>query len=148
MDIVSSRKFVIEDLAALLGRVLMSALFIWSGFIKLTDAPDIDGYFSSLVLPLPDLARLLAVAVELGGGIALLVGFQARLVALGLGFWCFATALIGHSNFADLNAKVHFMKNVAIAGDFIFIAVSGPGAYTLPLARTWRSARRPVGRRP
>jgi len=76
------------------------------------------------------------VAVELRGGLAVLFGFQARLAAAGLAVWCIVTALVGHTNFADADAEIQFMKNVAMSGGFIFIAAFGPGAYAL--ARAWR----------
>ena len=75
-------------------------------------------------------------AVELSGGLAVLFGFQARLAAAGLAVWCIVTALVGHTNFADADAEIQFMKNVAMSGGFIFIAAFGPGAYAL--ARAWR----------
>ena len=122
-----------QDLAALVGRVMMSALFLWGGFANLTAAERIDAYFSSLGLRFPDLVRLFAVAVELSGGLAVLFGFQARLAAAGLAVWCIVTALVGHTNFADADAQIQFMKNVAMSGGFIFIAAFGPGAYALAL---------------
>jgi putative oxidoreductase len=125
-----------QDLAALVGRVMMSALFLWGGFANLTAAAQMDAYFSSLGLPFPDLVRLFAVAVELSGGLAVMFGFQARLAAAGLAVWCIVTALVGHTNFADADAQIQFMKNVAMSGGFIFIAAFGPGAYAL--ARGWR----------
>jgi putative oxidoreductase len=72
-----------HDLAALVGRALMSALFLWGGFTNLTASAQIDAYFSSLGLPFPDLVRLFGVAVGLSGGLAVLFGFQARIVAAG-----------------------------------------------------------------
>lgn len=120
----------VQDLGALIGRVLMSALFIWSGFDKLVAAAGTKAYFASLGVPLPELVWLVAVGVELLGGLALLLGVQARLTALVLGVWCIATALVGHSNFADPNMQIHFMKNLAMAGGFIFISVFGAGTYT------------------
>jgi putative oxidoreductase len=125
-----------QDLAALVGRVIMSALFLWSGFANLAAAAQMDAYFSSLGLPFPDLVRLFAVAVELSGGLAVLFGFRARLAAAGLAVWCIVTALVGHTNSADADAQIQFMKNVAMSGGFIFIAAFGPGAYAL--ARAWR----------
>jgi putative oxidoreductase len=95
-----------------------------------------DAYFSSQGLPLPDLVRLFAVAVELSGRLAVLFGSQARLAAAGLAVWCIVTALVDHTNFADSDAQIQFMKNVAMSGDFIFIAAFGPGAYAV--ARAWR----------
>jgi putative oxidoreductase len=125
-----------QDLAALVGRVMMSVLFLWGGFANLTAAAQMDAYFSSLGLPFPDLVRLVAVAAELSGGLAVLFGFKARLAAAGLAAWCIVTALVGHTNFADADAQIQFMKNVAMSGGFIFLAAFGPGAYAL--ARAWR----------
>jgi putative oxidoreductase len=107
-----------QDLAVLVGRVMMSTLFLWGGFVKMTAAAEMDGYFSSLGLPFPDLVRLFAAAVELGGGLAVLLGFETRLAGAGLAVWCIVTALFGHSNFADAGAQIQFMKNVAISGGF------------------------------
>jgi len=115
----------------LLNEILMSALFNWSGYGKLTAAANIDAYFASLGLPFPDLLRGLAVLIELGGRLALLPGIHARLSPIVLAVWCIATALAGHTNFADVDAQIHFMKNVAMTGGFIFIAALGPGTYSL-----------------
>jgi putative oxidoreductase len=115
---------------------MMSALFLWSGSEKVAAAAELDRYFASLGLPLPDFVRLFAAGVEIGGGIAVLLGFQARLAAAGLAIWCIVTALVGHTNFADSDAQIQFMKNVALSGGFIFIVAFGPGAYSLETA--WR----------
>ena len=126
-------------MAALVGRAMMSALFLWSGYEKLVAAAELDRYFTSLGLPLPDLVRLFATAVEIGGGLAVLLGFQTRIAAAGLAIWCIVTALVGHTNFVSADEQIQFMKNVAMSGGLIFIAAFGPGAYAL--ARAWRRAR-------
>ena len=77
-------------------------------------------------MPLPWAAWFVSVVVELVGGLALLLGLRARSAATILGLWCIATAIVAHSNFADPEMKIHFMKNVAMAGGFAFIAVFGP----------------------
>src|SRR5262249_53313774 len=100
-----------QDVGALIGRVLMSAIFIWSGYAKIFTPTETTAYFGSLGLPLPWLAWVVTVIVELVGGLALLLGIQARLAALVLGIWSIGTALIAHTNFADLNTQIHFMKN-------------------------------------
>jgi putative oxidoreductase len=125
---------VAQDVAALIGRVLMTGLFIWSGYGKLMAAAGTQAYFAQLGLPVPALVWLVAVVVELGGGLALLLGFQARLAAAILAVWCIVTAISGHSNFADMDMQIHFMKNVAMAGGFVFIATFGAGRYTLQRA--------------
>jgi len=130
MHIDSIRSDAVRNIAQLTGRALMSALFIWSGYGKLVAPADTEAYFASIGLPFPELARVLAVFVELGGGLALLLGLEARLVAVALAVWCILTALAGHSDFADATARIQFMKNVSMAGGFIFIASFGAGAYT------------------
>jgi putative oxidoreductase len=74
---------------------------------------------------------LAAVLIECLGGLALLLGLQPRLAAAVLAVWCILTAIAGHSNFAEADMQIHFMKNVAMAGGFVFIATFGVGAYTL-----------------
>jgi putative oxidoreductase len=124
----------IQDLGALVGRVLMSAIFIWGGYQKLMDAAGTKAEIAGLGVPFPDIVWMVAVVVELVGGLALLLGVQTRLVALVLAVWCIATAWVAHSNFADPDMQIHFMKNVAMAGGFIVIAVFGGGAYTVERA--------------
>lgn len=114
-------------LAALVGCALISVLFIWAGYGKLMAATATKAYFAKLGLPLPPAVWLLSVLVELGGGLAILIGFKTRFVALALAAWCIVTALAAHTNFADMNMEIHFMKNLAIAGGLIFVALSGPG---------------------
>ena len=123
-----------NDLGTFVGRVLMSAIFVWSGFDKLMAPAGTQAYFAKLGVPLPVVAWIVAVVVEFVGGLALLLGFQERLTALILGLWCIITALAGHTNFADPDMQIHFMKNIAIAGGFIYIALFGPGPYTLERA--------------
>lgn len=119
-----------SSLATLIGRALMGALFIWAGYGKLTAAAATKAYFAKLGLPFPTALWLLSVVVELGGGLAILLGFKTRFVALALAAWCIATALAAHTNFADMNMEIHFMKNLAIAGGLIFVALSGPGRFS------------------
>ena len=82
-------------------------------------------------LPFPPLAFVVAVAVELGGGILLIVGFRTRLVALALVLFSLAAAVSFHSNFADQNQMIHFLKNVMIAGGLLQIAAFGAGALSI-----------------
>lgn len=119
-----------SSLATLIGRALMSALFIWAGYGKLTAAAATKAYFAKLGLPFPTALWLLSVVVELGGGLAILLGLKTRFVALALAAWCIATALAAHTNFADMNMEIHFMKNLTIAGGLIFVALSGPGRFS------------------
>ena len=89
-------------------------------------------------LPVPMLAWLVTVVIELGGGVALLFGVATRPMAVVLGLWCIATALVAHTNFADPSMRAHFMKNVAMAGGFAYVATIGAGAFSID---AWRKRR-------
>jgi len=91
-------------------------------------------------LPVPMAAYVVTVIVELLGGLAILFGLATRPVAVLLGLWCIATALVAHSNLGDPNMKNHFMKNLAIAGGFAYVWSFGAGAYSID---SWRSRRMP-----
>src|SRR5439155_24056304 len=100
-----------EYTAALLGRVAMSVIFIHGGWGKLLAPAGTQALLASHDLPLMQLGWILAVIVELGGGLAILFGLFTRPVGLVLAIWCLATALIAHTNFADRNQEIHFLKN-------------------------------------
>jgi putative oxidoreductase len=82
-------------------------------------------------LPAPPLAFAVAVAVELGGGLLLIAGFQTRLVATALALFSLVTAVSFHSNFADQNQMIHFLKNVMMAGGLLQIVGFGAGAISV-----------------
>jgi putative oxidoreductase len=69
--------------------------------------------------------------VELGGGLAILFGLLTRPVGLVLAIWCVATSLIAHTNLADRNQEIHFLKNMAMMGGFLYVAAFGGGAWSL-----------------
>ena len=85
----------------------------------------------SLGLPAPSLATVLAIIIEIGAGLLILVGYQTRLVALGLGIYTLITAFIGHSQLGDPDTFQHFMKNMAIVGGSLAFVAFGGGAYSL-----------------
>ncbi len=84
---------------ALLGRVLMSAIFIWSGYEKAIGSTATIAYFSKEGLLLPGAAFAVALVVEIAGGILFLLGWRARLTALVLAVWCVVTAMVAHRHF-------------------------------------------------
>ncbi|MCG5487125.1 MAG: DoxX family protein [Sinorhizobium meliloti] len=116
---------------ALIGRLLLAAMFILSGFGKLGDPSGTIGYIASAGLPLPPVAYAIALVVEIGAGILLVLGYQARWVALILAAFTLASAIGFHTDFADQNQMIHFMKNLAITGGFLQIAAFGAGAFSL-----------------
>ncbi|HEX4511655.1 MAG TPA: DoxX family protein [Burkholderiaceae bacterium] len=123
------------DAVLVLGRLLMAFIFIAAGFAKLMAPAATQALMAKYGLPVPVAAYAVTVIVELGGGLLLLFGFMTRPVALVLGVWCIATALVAHANFADPNMRAHFTKNVAIAGGFLYVWAMGAGAYSID---AWR----------
>jgi putative oxidoreductase len=115
----------------LLGRVLLSAMFILAGFSKLAAIGGTAGWFASIGLPFPTLVTVLVGLLELVGGLAILVGFQTRIAALALAAFTVAATLIAHTDFADMTQLLFFQKNFAIVGGFLILAVFGPGAWAL-----------------
>jgi putative oxidoreductase len=129
-----------ENTTALLGRVAMSLLFIHGGWGKLLAPAATQAMLASHHLPMVKLGWILAVVVELGGGLAILLGLFTRPVGLVLAVWCLATALIAHTNFADRNQGIHFLKNMAMMGGFLYVAAFGARAWSLD-ARRFRRGR-------
>ena len=125
-----------QDAVALLGRILLAALFVPAGFGKLTGFARTVGYIGSVGLPLPALGAVAAIVVELGLGLLLLVGFKTRLSAIVLAVFTVAAAVFFH-NYWALPADKAFMhqlmfwKNVAIAGGLLGFAAFGAGRLSI-----------------
>jgi putative oxidoreductase len=113
------------------GRLLLAALFLMSGLSKLGAAAATTGYIASAGLPMPSVAYLLTLVVEIGGGLLLLIGFRTRIVAAVLAAFCVAAAIFFHHNFADQNQMIHFIKNFAIAGGLLQLAAVGAGRVSI-----------------
>ena len=111
------------------GRVLLSLLFFWGGFGKITHYAGAQGYMEKFGVPgelLP-----LVILTELGGGLALLLGWKTRWVALALAGFCLLSALIFHNDFGDKTQFIQLLKNLGLAGGFLVLAAAGPGALSL-----------------
>ena len=107
-------------------RAFLAAIFILSGAGKIGAFEATQGYMEAFGLP----GILLAptIVFEVGAGIAILVGFQTRLVALLLAGFSLVTAVVFHTDFGDQMQQIMFLKNVAIAGGFLLLAkVRAPG---------------------
>ncbi|HTN67569.1 MAG TPA: DoxX family protein [Burkholderiaceae bacterium] len=117
-----------DKFLSIAARLLMAQIFIISGFGKLTGYAATQGYFASIGLPLPGLLTPLVILIELGGGLALLFGFQARWVAAILALFSIGSALIAHTNFADQMQMINFMKNLSMAGGLLMVVKYGAGA--------------------
>src|SRR5262245_36125010 len=117
-----------SDHAALIGRILFASMFLLFGYGKITAYSGTVIYVGSRGLPAPVLFTVLAIIIEIGGGLLMLFGYQTRLAALGLGIYILVSAFIRHFQLGDLNQFQHFMKNIAIVGGSLAFVACGGGA--------------------
>ncbi|HSI28282.1 MAG: DoxX family protein [Methylophilus sp.] len=120
-----------QAIVSVIGRILLSQIFIISGVGKAANPEGTIGYIQSVGAPLPEVAYAIALTVELGLGIALLVGFKARWAAAGIALFTIATAFLFHFNLADQIQQIMFLKNLTIAGGLLIVVAFGAGAYSL-----------------
>jgi putative oxidoreductase len=122
---------LMSGLVPLLGRLLMSVIFIGSGWSKLMTAGPSIQYMAAQGLPAPDVAYGVSVVCELGGGLLILFGLQTRAAALVLAIFCVATAFIAHLHPGDMMQMINFMKNVCMAGGFLQLFAWGAGTWSV-----------------
>ncbi|SFR76795.1 putative oxidoreductase [Stenotrophomonas maltophilia] len=125
---------------ALFGRILLAAIFLVSGIGKVSDVSGTIGYIASSGLPLPEMAYGLALGLELGGAVLLLLGYQARGTALLMALFSVATAVGFHADFNDQNQLFHFLKNLAVAGGLLQVCAFGAGAWSVDAMRSGKDA--------
>jgi putative oxidoreductase len=120
-----------QALLATIGRVLIAIIFIISGFGKISAPEATQGYIASVGMPVPFLAYIGAILIEFGGGILLIIGYRARLVAAIMAVFTVVAALYFHHAFGDQNQMVHFLKNISMAGGLLQVVAFGAGAFSL-----------------
>ena len=125
-----------RDLVLLLARVLLMTLFVFSGWVKLTGFDGTVSYMASLGAPAPTLAAGIAVCMEFAVGILLILGFYTRPLALLFALFVLGTALLGHPFWTMIEPArsanmTQFLKNLAIMGGLLLLAVSGPGRFSV-----------------
>ncbi|CAM3569602.1 DoxX family protein [Bordetella sputigena] len=116
---------------ALISRVLLAALFLIAGIGKLAAPAGTIAYITAAGLPLPAVAYAVALLIEVGGGVLLILGYRTRLVAAVMAVFTVVTALVFHSAWSDANQQVNFLKNLAIAGGLLQLVLHGAGAYSI-----------------
>jgi putative oxidoreductase len=126
----------LQNPLALIGRVLIALLFIPAGFSKIGGFERTAGYIASKGIPFPDLSAAIAVAVELGLGLLLLVGFKTRWSALLIAIFTVVITFLFHNFWgvpADqvMSQQQAFFKNMAAVGGLLTIAAWGPGAWSI-----------------
>jgi putative oxidoreductase len=125
-----------NDVVILLARILLMVLFVLFGWSKLTGFSGTVAYMASEGLPFPTLVAVVVVIMEFFVGLAILLGFYTRPLALLLALYTLGTALVGHHYWtmtgADQMANmINFYKNLAIIGGLLLLCVTGPGRYSL-----------------
>ena len=116
--------------ALLLSRALMAAIFIYGGYGKaMAPAATMATMTKYFGAQLSGPAYAVTLLVEIGVGIAFLIGWKARWTALTLAIWCVATAFVAHYQPADRMQMIHFMKNLCMAGGFLQVMAMGAGRF-------------------
>lgn len=137
-----------DSLIIFIARLALAILFLWGGAMKLLGYAGFIGYLHAKGVPYVQIAAPIAVAVELLGGIALVIGARTRVVGFLLAVYVVITAIFGHDfwNITDValqhDAVVHFWKNVAIAGGLLLLAVTGAGRASIDGMRAPRGGLR------
>lgn len=112
-----------------IGRVLISAIFLVSGISKVSAYAATQGYMAAMGVP--GEALPLVIAFEVAASIGIIIGLQTRVFALALAGFSLIAAVLFHRELGDQTQFIMFMKNIAIAGGFLFLAANGPGALAL-----------------
>jgi putative oxidoreductase len=119
----------------LIARILMMILFVMFGWAKMTGFSGTVAYMASTGAPVPTISAMIAVVMEFGVGIALVVGFYTRPLAVLLALYTLGTAIIGHHFWNMTGAEqyanmINFYKNISIIGGLLLLVVTGPGKYS------------------
>ncbi len=122
-----------EKVTQLVARLMMGQIFLIAGLQKIGGYEGTQGYMESAGVP--GMLLPLVILVEAGGGLALVIGWQTKLTAMALALFTLAAAVLFHNNFADQMQTILFMKNIAIAGGLMLLAVYGAGAYSVDSRR-------------
>jgi putative oxidoreductase len=110
---------------------MMAAIFIQVGINKAAAPSATIATLTKYGLPIPGVAYAVTLLVEVGVGIAFLLGWKARYAALVLAIWCVATAFVAHYHPDDRGQMVHFMKNLCMAGGFLQVLAYGAGRFSV-----------------
>jgi putative oxidoreductase len=117
----------------LLGRVMLALIFILAGIGKIQDPAGTAGYMQSMGVP--GILLWPTIALEILGGIAIAIGYKTRLAAFALAGFTLLAAVLFHRNFGDQMQMIMFLKDIAITGGLLLLAVSGKTAYSMDIRR-------------
>jgi putative oxidoreductase len=130
----------LQNPLSLVGRLLLAALFLPAGIGKIGGFAGVAGYIASKGLPMPELGAVIAIVVEIAGGIALIAGFGTRVAALVLALFTLVATFIFH-NYWGVPAEqayvqqLMFFKNIAVVGGLLVLAAHGAGAWSVDAKR-------------
>ena len=117
------------NIADLIGRILISALFLLNGIFKINNYDGTIGWMESFGMP--GILLIPAIILEVLGPILIIVGYQTRIAAALLSLFCVATAVIFHNDFTDQMQFTSFLKNIALAGGFLILFTNGAKGLSL-----------------
>lgn len=124
------------------GRLLMGQIFLLAGIGKIGGYASTQGWMEAMGVP--GILLPAVILLEIGGGVALILGWQTRLSAIALAGFSIVAALIFHNNLADQIQSIMFMKNLAMAGGLLFIAAHGAGELSIDArVTTYRKEQEP-----
>ena len=112
-----------------IARIFIAIIFLMSGLNKIGNYGN-TAYWMEAV-GVPSLFLPIVIALEIVGGLAIILGWKARIFSFLLAGFCMLSAIVFHSNFADQNEMINFMKNIAIAGGFLTITINGAGSFSV-----------------
>ena len=126
----------LQNPLALAGRLLLALLFLPAGIAKITGFTGTVGYIASVGLPLPALGAVIAIVVEIVGGVALIAGFGTRIAALILALFTLAASFFFHAYWSvpadqQFVTQLLFMKNIAVVGGLLTLSAWGAGAWSV-----------------
>ena len=113
----------------LIARISISILFLLNGIFKINNYEGTVGWMESFGLP--GILIFPAIILEIVGPILIIIGYQTRIAASALSLFCIATAIIFHNDFSDQMQLTAFLKNIALAGGFLFLVINGAKGYCL-----------------
>ena len=113
----------------LVARILISALFLLNGIFKISNYDGTVGWMEGFGIP--GILLIPAIILEIVGPILIILGYKAKIAAGFLSLFCIATAIIFHNDFSDQMQLGSFLKNIALAGGFLFIFINGTKDFSL-----------------
>ena len=129
MSKINSITSIINTASAPIGRLLISLMFLMSGLNKIGNYSNTSGWMESMGVSSSFLP--LVITLEILAAVAIIIGWKTKIAAFLLAGFCIISGIIFHSDFSNQLEIIMFMKNIAIAGGFLFLVVNGPGNFSI-----------------